>query len=185
MAKREYIRKSNRLLPIKGSLLERILARVKVLENGCWEWQGTISPCTGYGVIGVDGITVGAHRMSFIAHGGVFTEDKPLIDHVCHNPKLCVGGLSCPHRRCVNPDHLEASSHAMNLAVNRRDPTRMIEWSKAYRASFTQCPQGHPYDEKNTGIKIQKRNGGLNRRCRACAREYARRRRLTIASQNG
>lgn len=40
---------------------------------------------------------------------------------------------------------------------------------------FGHCPHGHPYDEENTRIK----NG--SRICRACGREYDRRRRQLAA----
>lgn len=33
----------------------------------------------------------------------------------------------------------------------------------------THCPQGHPYDEKNTRIQIK--NGRTRRFCRACHRQ--------------
>jgi hypothetical protein len=30
------------------------------------------------------------------------------VDHACHTTDPdCAGGPNCPHRRCVNPDHLE------------------------------------------------------------------------------
>lgn len=43
--------------------------------------------------------------------------DGYTVDHLCHNDDLlCVGGR-CPHRRCVEPSHLEAVTSAEN---NRR-----------------------------------------------------------------
>lgn len=44
------------------------------------------------------------------------------------------------------------------------------------RASVSRCPADHPYDSQNTGV-----NGGRNRRCRACDRISAQRRRAAKA----
>jgi hypothetical protein len=48
----------------------------------------------------------------------LFRGDIPVgmdIDHLCHNADPdCVSDASCPHRRCVNPKHLEAVTHRVN-----------------------------------------------------------------------
>jgi hypothetical protein len=61
---------------------------------------------------------------------------------------------------------LHAGTHQQN----------MIEASQRRRFPMqhrTHCPSGHPYTPQNTGI-----NQGA-RRCKACAREYARRKRVS------
>jgi len=41
-------------------------------------------------------------------------------DHLCHtNDHDCPGGTSCPHRRCVNPDHLDAVGDEENRRRGR------------------------------------------------------------------
>lgn len=40
----------------------------------------------------------------------------------------------------------------------------------ANNAAKTHCPEGHPYDEENTGWTIKKATGNPSRYCRTCAR---------------
>jgi hypothetical protein len=79
-----------------------------------------------------------------------------VLDHLCHTYDLaCLGGDSCPHRACVNPEHLEP--------VTSRENTLRGRTSAAANAAKTHCPQGHPYDEVNT--YVQKKG---SRVCRVC-----------------
>lgn len=84
--------------------------------DACWPWLGYVMK-RGYGQIGAPGrgsSMLYAHRLSYeLAHGPI--PDGLTIDHTCHNKDLgCVRGFSCPHRRCVNPAHLEAVSRGEN-----------------------------------------------------------------------
>jgi hypothetical protein len=47
-----------------------------------------------------------AHRVAFIASGGVLTSEKPHVLHGCDNPPCCN----------YHPKHLRAGSHAENMA---------------------------------------------------------------------
>lgn len=38
-------------------------------NNGCWLWQDTIAS-TGYAMLGYQGKTIGAHRLSYLLHVG-------------------------------------------------------------------------------------------------------------------
>jgi len=63
----------------------------------------------------------------------------------------------CRVRRCVNPEHLEEVTHQTNVLRG--------EGVAAINAAKTHCPQGHPYDEKNTLVWMGERL------CKACRRE--------------
>lgn len=132
-----------------------------VLDNGCWDWQGATLP-NGYPTQG-DGRV---HRMMYELHHGPL--GKLQVDHTCHDPRECVGGKTCPHRRCVNPDHLQGVTAKQNLSAGRRANANALK---------THCLQGHPYDDENTGRRWVKRSQSWARTCRACARERMRRRR--------
>lgn len=125
----------------------------------CWPWIGAIHP-NGYGTLRYEGTNTGAHRVSYIlCIGPIPTEqelgDRVTIDHLCHSAATpeCAGGTDCPHRRCVNPDHLEAVTNRENI-------------QRGYFASVTHCPQGHPYSGSN--LYVNAHSGG--RTCRTCTR---------------
>ncbi len=135
--------------------------------DDCWPWLGAIT--NGYGYVGTDdGNRVGVHRVSYaLTFGGV--PDGKEIDHTCHDPATCRGGMVCMHRRCVNPRHLEAVTHAENCAPDRTVVSTLV--THRQRAK-THCPRNHPYDEDNTYISAKG-----HRRCRACDTELNRARR--------
>lgn len=123
--------------------LDRLMARVDMVESGCWEWLGSLNP-GGYGQMYLYGKTIGAHRASFILHRGEIPKGLDL-DHLCRN------------RKCVNPDHLDPVTRSENL---RRGDTG--KWSRAK----TRCDQGHAYDDENTYIDPRGYRG-----CRICRSE--------------
>lgn len=135
--------------------LPKIMERVEKQPGGCWVWKGFITP-QGYGACGYRG------RRHTLAHRAVYQElvgpipDGLTLDHLCHTKdQACPGGNSCPHRRCVNPGHLEPVTFAENA-------------SRSVYARRTHCPWGHPYAGDN--LRYTK-NGG--RFCVTCSRSRA------------
>lgn len=124
---------------------------------GCWTWQGKPG-ARGYGRICLgDGTRVLVHRFAYeIAKGQI--PNGYDVDHTCHNDSTCRGGGPCPHRLCVNPDHLEA----VPPLVNRLR-------SHLHNAYKMHCPAGHEYTPENTYLH-HKKSGLVGRRCRACAK---------------
>jgi len=113
--------------------------------EGHWLWLGDIDR-DGYGVVYRDSYNWRAHRWVWaLVHG---LTELPL-DHLCRT------------RNCVNPEHLEPVTTAVN---NQRIPT----WG----GNAEKCSKGHPFTEENT----LSRAGG-KRRCRICHREQERDRR--------
>lgn len=157
MPRRPMIRDSH--LP----MVDRIRARVAVDQaTGCWLWTRHVD-ADGYGrwtANGRQGLV--AHRFAFAAwHGEI--PDGFQVDHVCHNRDLtCPGGAACSHRRCVNPEHLEAVTSRINTLRSPKGVT-------AQKSRQTHCKRGHEFTPENTYLK-----GGSHRFCRECGRAAAR-----------
>jgi hypothetical protein len=96
--------------------------------TGCWLWQR--AKTNGYGVVTVAGRQYLAHRVVYERHKGAIPEGLEL-DHTCP---------AGPNKACVNPDHLDPVTHAVNLQRSKQAKlTREI--AEAIRAN----PEGlHP-----------------------------------------
>ncbi len=127
-------------------VLTRLAKRTTVADSGCWEWNGYRDP-NGYGRVNVDRRAVLVHRVGYEAVKGPIPQGLEL-DHLCRNPA------------CWNVSHLEAVTHAENMA---RAP--VIQERKAR----THCPAGHAYGDANTVVRRGRRS------CRQCEREILRR----------
>lgn len=115
------------------SVIDRLSTHSQKTESGCLLWTGTIHR-TGYGHIKVDGQTRGAHVVSYEQHVGPVPEGL-ILDHTCHDPDECVGGWSCLHRRCINPEHLEPVTQLENQmrGKNGRRVNRELEQERKRR----------------------------------------------------
>lgn len=85
-------------------------------NTGCWLWMR--GACRGYGVLKSNGVNRGAHSVSYEMLRGPIPDGLEL-DHLCRQPL------------CVNPDHLEPVTHAVNM-------------SRGAIANKTHCKRGHP-----------------------------------------
>jgi len=122
--------------------LERFLEKISYEPNtGCWLWTAALNS-DGYAAFGFEGRTISGYLFAFLHWRGPVPEGAEL-DHTCR--------VRC----CVNPFHLEPVPHRINCQRG--------EVGKHLR-DRTHCPQGHEYNEKNTG---RHPNG---RRCRECDR---------------
>ena len=151
---------------------------------------------TGYNLLTVSGKRWYAHRLAYFLFKGEIPNGKE-IDHVCHNvDPMCPGGSVCKHRKCVNPDHLEAVTKKTNILRGKSPPAinnrrilcknghdlgerrscqvcrneRRHETGEIGQAgrpeTRTFCPSGHEYNKENTYICIDRITGKF--KCRMC-----------------
>lgn len=143
-----------------GSAEERFWHYVnKRGPDECWPWGGTIRE-NGYGQIWADGKTTAPHIVAYRLAGKIVPDGLEL-DHLCHDPAICTPGKTCPHRRCCNPDHLEAVPRIVN--------TLRSGAPSAVNARKDACSRGHLFDDANTGWSVNRDRP--RRYCRTCARE--------------
>lgn len=121
----------------------------------CWPWLGPKNE-RGYGQF--QGKP--AHRYAYEAVVGPIPPGLK-IDHLCHTD-ACELGNACPHRACVNPEHLEPKTQRANLLRGAG--------FAAKKAAQTHCIRGHEFTETNTYVKLDDR-GRPHRQCRACIRD--------------
>lgn len=125
----------------------RIHRGTDIDASGCWIWRSPASG-NGYGAIKVwDGAATKqriAHRVAYEAFVGPIPAGLE-IDHLCRN------------RRCCNPEHLEAVTHAENMR----------------RSASTHCQNGHPRNPAHDRCRV----------CRNIRRVERRRQRKLEVSQ--
>lgn len=134
--------------PKPRPVAERFAEKTVPTDGGCLEWTGTRFT-NGYGMLGVGGKMLRAHR---VAHE-LFIGPIPDGLHVLH---------SCDNPPCVNPAHLRTGTRIDNMqdkALRGRNTN----------SNKTHCPQGHEYSQDNTALDADGK-----RHCRVCRRAQGR-----------
>ncbi|MGO4304213.1 HNH endonuclease signature motif containing protein [Cupriavidus sp. RAF12] len=146
----------------KKTVVEK-LSRYEVdAKTGCWNWTGCLC-ADGYGKVK---LTIAgeryhlAHRASYVLAGGEIPPGRE-IDHRCKN------------RRCINPGHLVAATHAEN--VSRADYTMNHRNGRK-----THCIRGHALMGDN--VVLERTKTGMARKCRSCINLRSRRRYQAMAA---
>ena len=105
-------------LPVPSRVAERAATSYIISTDGCWITTYKLG-VTGYGRISwrasdhkKHGSNV--HRAAFQYWNGQPCGAENEVDHLCHDPATCDGGVDCPHRGCVRPEHLGESTHREN-----------------------------------------------------------------------
>lgn len=101
---------------IYGDTSKRLKSKVSVDENGCWIWQGSISP-NGYGTTTHKNKRISSHRLSYLTFKG----EIPKGLFVCH---------SCDIKACINPDHLFVGTGKDNMQDMLKKGRNPVPWSK-------------------------------------------------------
>lgn len=143
--------------------LDRFKEKYEVDEStGCWIWNGA-TQSKGYSQFWDGEGSVGGHVWSHLHFIGPIP-DGMIVNHKCHDwaDPPCEE-VMCIHRRCVNPDHIEAVPPRENImSKGSRSPSKV-------NSEKTHCIHGHELSGRNLMVK----NG--KRQCREC--QYAAQRR--------
>lgn len=129
-------------------------------EDGCLLWLGDLSK-GGYPRYAFMYKKIYVHRWAY----EFFVEPIPegyTIEHLCHDPAKCRLASSCPHRRCVEPTHLQPMTNAEN-SMRGGSPV-------AWKSRQTHCINEHPLEGDNLYVTPDGR-----RQCRLCRAEAQRR----------
>lgn len=143
----------------RASVADRLI-RLSVDRGDCRVWIGKLTE-GGYGYIRVGARSLRAHRVSYETFVGPIPEALEL-DHLCRNPA------------CIKPGHLEAVTHAENIARSWSYKTAGLDTP----SSATHCINGHERTPENTRERPRPNDPTkIRRTCRVCDREAVQQRR--------
>ncbi|MFE7029474.1 hypothetical protein ACFU9Y_04125 [Streptomyces sp. NPDC057621] len=134
-------------------------------DTDCWTWTAAHTK-DGYGVFHLGGQKAQAHHVLWALEFGsppafVYGPngwERVHLGHQCHDrDKTCVGGPTCLHRACVNPEHLALQSASANVRAGH---------AGEHERRKTHCPSGHAYAEH--GFSYADPSGTTRRYCRPC-----------------
>jgi len=134
-------------LRLAKPLMDRVMEKVdrsQWIPGGCWIWMASKNEL-GYGRVSFNSKSAAAYRVVYEMFRGAVPTGLEL-DHLCRV------------HSCVNPDHLEAVTHQVNM-------------SRGSCATKTHCKHGHEFTIKNTYI----RPDTGHRMCKQCGRDRQRR----------
>jgi hypothetical protein len=156
--------------------------------SACWMWTACLNrkDGRGYGLFGAFGTQFLAHRFAYEALVGPIPEGMT-IDHLCRNrrcvnpahlepvtneenlrrsPLVNAQKTHCKSGHELTPDNIRPNGRGRQCirCARERYARQREELGRgpAYKER-THCPQGHPYDERNT---LYRSNG--DRACSAC-----------------
>jgi hypothetical protein len=109
-------------------IIERFLANINYLPNGCWEWCGYINN-RGVGQISVLGTDESAHRVAYKLFVGSIPIADTRVGHTCNN------------KLCVNPAHLILLDEQTRFwrFVDKHDPDDCWFWTGRLNACGYGC----------------------------------------------
>jgi hypothetical protein len=130
---------------MRAPLKERLLAKIRIHSDGCWEWTASRNP-RGYGLV-FDGKMRPAHIVSYEQFTGLTVPDGLELHHTCF------------YEPCIHPFHLEPRTHQQNCME-----TALA--GRHHNQLKTECVHRHQFTPKNTG-----RDHRGHRFCRQCKGE--------------
>jgi AP2 domain len=132
--------------PPEVRLRERLFANLVIDLSGCVLWTGHCER-GGYGQIWAYGRTRPVHVVMWMLCEGPIPPGMEL-DYLCHNRHAtCMGGPTCPHRRCANLSHLEIV-------------TKLTNTQRAFARPAIRIARDYgPHSSRYTGVTWHKKAG--------------------------